>query len=376
MMNDFLTNNRDELEERCKAKVALRPRRDATEAQLKNGIPLFLDQLTRTLLAERRNEESASLRISGASGGDTLALSEIGVAAAAHGKSLLALGFSVDQVVHNYGDLCQAITELAHEMEAPFSIDEFRTLNRCLDNAIADAVTEFSLQRDTEIADRLTSEANERLGSLVHEIRNSLRTARLSVRAMELGGLTLVGATGSVLKRSLASMRSLVDSSMDEVRASEGASAVQSTFSLASLVHDAKTAAELDADVRGSFLLVEPVDPLLRIEANRHLLLGALANLLRNAFKFTQPRTEVRLRAYAVEDRILIDVEDRCGGLAPDYGEKMFAPYSQNGADRTGPGLGLSIARHSVESDAGTLTVRNVAGVGCVMTINLPRCTP
>lgn len=375
-MNDFLANNRDELIERCKAKVALRPRRDATEEQLKNGVPLFLDQLTRTLRAERHNEEGASLRISGASGGDALALSEIGVGAAAHGKSLLALGFSVDQVVHNYGDLCQAITELAQERDAPFSVDEFRTLNRCLDNAIADAVTEFSLQRDTEIAERLTSEANERLGSLVHEIRNSLRTARLSVRAMELGGLTLVGATGSVLKRSLASMRSLVDSSMDEVRASDGASAVQSTFSLASLVHDAKTAAELDADVRGSVLLVEPVDPLLRIEANRYLLLGALANLLRNAFKFTQPRTEVRLRAYAVDDRILIDVEDRCGGLAADYAEKMFAPFSQNGADRTGLGLGLSIARNSVEANGGTLTVRNMAGVGCVLTIDLPRCTP
>lgn len=375
-MNDFLTNNREELVDRCKAKVAQRSRREATEEQLKNGIPLFLDQLTRTLLAERRNEEGASLRISGASGGDALALSEIGVGAAAHGKSLLALGFSVDQVVHNYGDLCQAITELAQERDAPFSVDEFRTLNRCLDNAIADAVTEFSLQRDTEIAERLTSEANERLGSLVHEIRNSLRTARLSVRAMELGGLTLVGATGSVLKRSLATMRSLVDTSMDEVRSPDGASAVRTTFSLASLVHDAKTAAELDADVRGSVLLVEPVDPLLRIEANRHLLLGALANLLRNAFKFTQPRTEVRLHAYAVDDRIRIDVEDRCGGLAADYTEKMFAPFSQNGADRTGLGLGLSIARQSVESDGGALTVRNMAGVGCVLTIDLPRGTP
>ena len=70
MMNDFLANNRDELIERCKAKVALRPRRDATEEQLKNGVPLFLDQLTRTLRAERHNEEGASLRISGASGGD------------------------------------------------------------------------------------------------------------------------------------------------------------------------------------------------------------------------------------------------------------------------------------------------------------------
>ncbi|WP_235835046.1 sensor histidine kinase [Piscinibacter terrae] len=39
------------------------------------------------------------------------ALSEMGISAAAHGKQLLALGFTVDQVVHDYGDLCQAITD-------------------------------------------------------------------------------------------------------------------------------------------------------------------------------------------------------------------------------------------------------------------------
>jgi hypothetical protein len=67
-------------------------------------------------------------------------LSEIGTSAVAHGASLLGLGYTVDQVVHDYGDLCQSITDLAFERDAPFSVEEFRTLNRCLDNAIADAV--------------------------------------------------------------------------------------------------------------------------------------------------------------------------------------------------------------------------------------------
>jgi hypothetical protein len=61
------------------------------------------------------------------SGGDTLALSEISVTATAHGKELLRKGCSVDQVVHDYGDLCQAITELAFEVDAPFAVTESRT---------------------------------------------------------------------------------------------------------------------------------------------------------------------------------------------------------------------------------------------------------
>jgi signal transduction histidine kinase len=375
MMHDFLTNNRDELIARCKEKVSRRPRRSATEEQLKNGIPLFLEQLARTLVAEQGDESAASLRISGPSGGDALALSEIGVGAAAHGKALLDLGFSVDQVVHDYGDLCQAVTELAHERDAPFSIDEFRTLNRCLDNAIADAVTEFSLHRDSVIADRHSFEANERLGFLAHELRNSLQMASLAVRALELGGLTLVGATGSVLKRSLASMRNLVDTSIAEVRTHGGPVVARTIFSLASFVEDARSAAELEANARHCVLSVAPVDPVLRVEANRDLALGALANLLNNALKFTHRHTEVRLNAYALGDRVLIDVEDRCGGLPPDYADKMFTPFSQQGDDRTGLGLGLSIARQSVESTGGTLTVRNVPGVGCVFTIGLPNCT-
>ena len=375
MMHAFLANNRDELIARCKAKVAKRPRRSATEEQLCNGVPLFLEQLIRTLIAEDAGINDVAVMVSGPSGGDALALSEIGVAAAAHGKALLVLGFTVDQVVHDYGDLCQSITELAHERDAPFHVEEFRTLNRCLDNAIADAVSEFSAQRDSDVAERLSSEANERLGFLVHELRNALQMANLSVRALELGGLALTGATGSVLKRSLASMRNLVDSSLAEVRAGNSAPFPQTVFSLAALIEDARTAAQLEADVRGCMLLVAPVDPVLRVDTNRDLLLGSLGNLLSNAFKFTHRHTAVNLNAYEVDDRLFIDVEDRCGGLAPNWAETMFKPFVQLSSDRTGLGLGLAIARQNVESMGGTLTAKNLPDVGCVFTIGFPNST-
>lgn len=118
-MRNFLTHNRDELISRCKAKVALRPRRAATEQQLANGIPLFLDQLIRTFAAEEDDKPAESIRISGPSGGDSQALSEMGVTATAHGKELLTLEYTVDQVVHDYGDLCQAITDMAFERTPP-----------------------------------------------------------------------------------------------------------------------------------------------------------------------------------------------------------------------------------------------------------------
>jgi signal transduction histidine kinase len=374
MMHEFLFNNRDDLIARCKSKVALRPKREATDDQLKNGIPLFLDQLTRTLEAEQRNDDKSSLEISGSSGGDLLALSEVGVSAATHGKALLTLGYSVDQVVHDYGDLCQAITDLAFERDAPFSIDEYRTLNRCLDNAIADAVSAFSVQRDSRIAEKTSTDSNQRLGFLVHELRNSLNVAKLATQAMEMGGLTITGATGAVLKRSHASMQQLIDSSLADVRNLSDANN-QSIFSLASFISEAQASANLEATSRGCSLAVAAVDPVLRIQANRDRLLGALANLLGNAFKFTQAHTQIALTAYLFENRILVDVEDCCGGLPEDYENKLFTPFVQIGDDKSGLGLGLAVARQSVEAFGGTLTVRNLPGHGCIFTISLPNCT-
>ncbi|NMM03910.1 HAMP domain-containing histidine kinase [Paraburkholderia sp. RP-4-7] len=371
-MHVFLASNRNALIERCRAKVAQRPARGATAQQLQNGVPLFLDQLIRTLRMEQTSEPLDSRKISGPSGGGA-SLSEIGESAAQHGRELLKLGFSVDQVVHDYGDLCQAITDLAYERDAPFLVDEFRTLNRCLDNAIADAVTEFSYQRDFAAADRQAIELHEQLGFFAHELRNFLQTATLAFAAAKTGNLSLSGATGAVLERSLDGLRDLIAHSLEEVRASSGISAQTRMFPVAAFIAEVKRAAELAAQVCGCELTVSAVDPRLAVSGDRDQIYAALGNLMQNAFKFTHPHSEVTLDAYAVSDRILIDVKDHCGGLPPGNAERMFLPFTQNGEDRTGLGLGLSIARRSVEANNGVLSVRDLPGIGCVFTISLPR---
>lgn len=373
-MHKFLSNNREELIARCKAKVALRPRRDATDAQLANGVPLFLNQLMRTLEAQNDGDLGESFRISGAAGGDATTLSEMGLSAAAHGKKLLELGFTLDQVVHAYGDLCQAITDLAVERDAPFSVDDFRTLNRCLDNAIAGAVTEFGAAHDANVALQQSADENERLGVLVHELRNYLHTATLAFKALESGQVPIGGATGALLKRSLASLAALLNLSLSQVRVTAEAPHAEA-FSLASFVAEAKNAASLDASARGCMLSVPDVDARLGISGNREQLLAALVNLLHNAFKFTHPHTEVTLSAYAKGDHVLVEVSDNCGGLPPGGTTNIFQPFVQVGNDRSGVGLGLSIARRHVEADGGVLKVRDVPGVGCVFTIELPRRT-
>ena len=372
-MHEFLTANRVELIARCRAKVALRAAPGASTEELDHGITIFLDQLIKTLQVEQTSEPMLSRKVSGPAGGGESALSEMGETAAEHGRELLQHGFTIEEVVHDYGDLCQSITDMAYEQDAPISTDEFRTLNRCLDNAIATAVTEFGYQRDFVVADRQADALNERLGIFAHELRNLISTATIALHIIKEGNVGFAGATATVLDRSLVGIRNLIDRSLSEVRMTAGLPVHHQLFSLADFIAEAKLSATLEAKVKDCVLVVSNVDPRLAIDADRDLLLSALGNLLQNAFKFTHPHSEVTLNAYAVADRILIDVEDSCGGLPAGAADTMFLPFSQGSTDRSGLGLGLSISKRSVEANEGFLRVRDVPGSGCVFTIDLPR---
>lgn len=372
MLHEFLDTNRADLIARCRAKVGERAVPGTSGRELSFGITIFLDQLIKTLALEEGAESMRSRKVSGLSSGVPTP-SEIGETASRHGRELLQHGFTVEDVVHDYGDLCQAITDLAFERAAPIAADEFRTLNRCLDNAIATAVTEFSYLRDQAVTDRNSKALNEQLAFLAHELRNSLSTATLALAVIKKGGVGLAGATGAVLDRSLVAMRNLIDRSLAEAQMAAGIRVEPSLFSLAAFIAEIKLAASLEADIRGRFLIVANVDPRLAVSGDRNLLSAAVGNLLQNAFKFSQARGEVTLSAYAAGDRILIDVEDSCGGLPEGDAENMFQPFTQTATDRTGAGLGLSISRRSVEANGGMLSVRNMPGTGCVFTIDLPR---
>jgi len=371
MLHEFLIANRPALITRCRAKVVRRVAPRPSDAELQHGIPLFLDQLVRTLQLEQTSAPAENPGASGALEPEPVS-SEISTTATKHGNELLRYGFTVDQVVHDYGDLCQAITELAVEHEAPVTTDEFRTLNRCLDDAIADAVTEFAQQRDSLISTEGERAMGERLGMLAHELRNLLDSAMLAVEAIKAGHVGIAGATGAVLDRSLIGLRSVIDRSLAEVRL-VAMSTRPERIDLAAFIAEVQVAGMLAAKARGCALTVSPVDLGLAVDADRQMLSSAVANLLQNAFKFTALHSHVSLRTYRSSgNRVLIEVEDECGGLAHGAAENLFRPFEQRGADRSGLGLGLSITRRSVEANGGTVQARDLPGTGCVFTIDLP----
>jgi signal transduction histidine kinase len=214
---------------------------------------------------------------------------------------------------------------------------------------------------------------NVQLGFFAHELRNFLYTANLALYAIRDGNLGIAGATGTVLDRALLGMRTLIDRSLTTVRITAGLPVRNQLFSLADFIEELKLSANLEARERAAVLSVAAVDPSLAVDADRDLLQSAVGNLLQNAFKFTRPGTEVLLNAYSAGDRVRIDVEDHGEGLSAEDAEMIFEPFTQRGSDRSGLGLGLSIARRSVEANAGFLTARNKPHAGCIFTIDLPR---
>ena len=350
MLHEFLLSNKHAIIERARAKVANRPAPRATEEELLSGIPLFLDQLTEIL------------RSSPASG---TALAE---AATRHGGDLFCGGFTVAQVVQDYGGVCQAVTELATETRALITADEFHTFNRCLDDAIAGAVTEYSRQREQT----LTQQGTERLGELAHELRNALGVAMLTFQTLRAGTVGLSASTSALLGRSLERLATLIDSSLSQVRLDANLSARRRT-SVRSFIEEVEVSAALEAHSRGLTLSVATVEPGIDILVDPPLLAAAVTNVLQNAFKFTRTGTHVALRTSSTPERVLIEVQDECGGLAAGTAEELFRPFEQRGSDRGGLGLGLSIARKSVEASGGEIHMRSLPGVGCIVAIELPR---
>jgi hypothetical protein len=130
VLPEFLTANREEILVRARKRIAARKTPDPTELELTDGLPLFLDQLGDALLL--------------AMAGGKVTHESISKSAGTHGIAVLGRGLTVQCAIHDYGDLCKVLTELAFERDAPITVQEFVTLDRCLDDAIACAITNWT----------------------------------------------------------------------------------------------------------------------------------------------------------------------------------------------------------------------------------------
>ena len=379
-LQEFLKTNEKaiqaRIEEKSSALAGVRPISEVS----KSGLPIFFNQLLHVL--EHAPTEAVQLEVDtdrmmkAANDGDEPAIAaaagrpfdvEVAMSAGAYGKELQHLGYTLSHVVHSYGAICQAITEIAIEQKAAITTEEFRALNRCLDTAIAGAVTMFHAERAEDVTNRET----QHLGFLAHELRNAMAVVNTSLRLIKSGTVGFGGSIGQVLDRALKRQQELIDRSLAEVRLRVDPKVHRETASFLQLIDQLIVTAEVESRLKKQSLKID-VEPGLAIEADQYLLFSAVSNLVQNAIKYTCNGGVIRISAHRVGEQTIIEVEDECGGLSSASPDDLFKPFEQQHQNREGLGLGLTIAHRAIALNDGTIDVKNLPGHGCIFRISLP----
>ena len=355
MLHNFISEYRDQITDRATSLSRARDPLLHSESPTEE-VSAFLTQVSTTL----RQGKTPS----------TYNTSAINSTAGRTGANMLRAGHPIVDVVQAYGDVCQAVTSLAAESRVPISAADFCVFNRCLDDAIGHAVSEYN-----RITEETRSVAEiQRLGFAAHELRDQLQTAQLSLESLKLSGAPIEGLSGQLLGRALVNLSKLIERTLSDVRLAAGVER-REAVELAPFLHEVATTAELHAESRGLTFTFDS-ETSASIEADRQLLMSAVMNLIHNALKFTKPGGNVRLTARTTATRLSMAVEDQCGGI-PDSARGVFTSFTdRRGADRSGLGLGLSIAKKVIRAHNGNINVRNLPGVGCVFTIDIPLAAP
>jgi hypothetical protein len=215
MLYDLIKENRELLLSRCAKLSAENGWHSELQTAALGHISVFFDQLIDALHVEHGTaSESGQTNEKITSPAPAVRLSK---SAFSHGNELRESNLTIGAVVRNYGNICQAITGYAVEVNATIDPAEFRTLNWCLDEAIAQAVIAFTALEPPEVRSlkgvQLKREAQlDGFASMIGHIERMTS----AVAAIHTGRVGINGATSELLDSSLSAMRDLVMRAVDQ----------------------------------------------------------------------------------------------------------------------------------------------------------------
>ena len=158
----------------------------------------------------------------------------------------------------------------------------------------------------------------------------------------------------------------------------DGQPLVLESVDLTEMLLSVAEAARIEADRIGCRIKLD-VSPALRLRGNPALLERAVENVLRNAVAHAPDSSIVTLAAECNDDRIDLTIEDQGPGVPDDQLEDIFRPFYRVSQARDrhcgGFGLGLAIARASIERHGGQIGADNLEQGGLKVTISLPWCS-
>lgn len=229
-----------------------------------------------------------------------------------------------------------------------------------------------------EAARQANRARDEVLGVVSHDLRNPLSAIAMCARVLEESSIDDAGSRRELLgtiRSSTETMNRMIDDLLDVANIERGR---------LSLELDAREPAELvlraihmfDVESREHGIRLEtalPTNlPLVRADAAR--IVQVLANLLRNAIKFTPEGGEIRVSVERKDSSVVFSVRDSGRGISTEDQRHIFDRYWQSaaGARTRGTGLGLSIAQGIVQAHGGRIWVESTLGSGSTFAFTIP----
>jgi len=219
------------------------------------------------------------------------------------------------------------------------------------------------------------------LADLSHELRSPLHVMTSWMALLRAGALDsgMQQHALDVIERNLKAQSAMVDELLDVARIASGKLTVEAApVDLATIVANTLDDHRLRAANQRVALEGPTGDEPLIVRGDARLLAQVVANLITNALKFTPEGGAVRVALLSEAAVAVIEVRDTGEGIAPELLPHVFdrscQGHAPSGRGRGGLGLGLTIAKHLVEQQGGSITAASEGdGRGALFRVTLPR---
>jgi two-component system, OmpR family, sensor histidine kinase SenX3 len=231
--------------------------------------------------------------------------------------------------------------------------------------------------RDVSELRRVESVRRDFVANVSHELKTPIGALSLLAETMAVGDDSPVNnQLADRVQREANRLGRIVDDLLDLSLIEAQERPIREPVPVHVVLHEAAERVRGVADAVGIPLSVAPVATDLVVAGDRSQLVSAVANLLDNAVKYSEPGEPVEVDATVGDGSICISVRDHGIGIPSRDLERIFERFYRVDRARSratgGTGLGLSIVRHVAQAHGGDVTVESTEGEGSTFRLRVP----
>lgn len=233
-----------------------------------------------------------------------------------------------------------------------------------------------------DVSERLRLDAIRKdfVANVSHELKTPI--GALTLLAETIDGETQPDVVARLARRMGAEadrLSRIIDDLLDLSRIEANETPRKELVPVEAIVAEAVESLQTVADKLDVIVKVERAPAGLAVPGEKHDLISAVANLVDNAIKYSEPGGEVRISVQAGGPGVELSVSDQGVGIPARDMERIFERFYRVDRARArstgGTGLGLSIVRHVVANHGGDVRVESVEGAGSTFVLGLPAVT-